>query len=114
MQIRNFQGSATTNSKTIDHGTGEPQKGAELMRQALLVLAALSMASPAFAQACGDEGRYFHLAPPSYSIPSARRHAIHKMAEALRWYREHLGNTPICPGANIAGITVTTTTTTGK
>jgi len=40
--------------------------------------------------------------------------AIHKMAEALRWYREHLGNTPICPGANIAGITVTTTTTTSK
>ena len=82
------------------------------MRQALLVLAALSMASPAFAQACGDEGRYFHLAPPSYSIPSARRKAIHREAKALRWYREHLGNTPICPGSNIAGISVTTTTTT--
>ena len=90
------------------------------MRQALLVLAALSVTTPAaFAQACGDEGRYFHLAPPSWSIPSARRHAIHRMARALRWYREHLGNTPICPGANIAGITVsgattTTTTTTTK
>ncbi|HEY9717795.1 MAG TPA: hypothetical protein V6C69_10025 [Trichormus sp.] len=81
------------------------------MRQALLVLATLSMvttaAAPAFAQACGDEGRYFHLAPPSWSIPSARRHAIHRMARALRWYREHLGNTPLCPGSNIAGITVT-------
>lgn len=84
------------------------------MRQALLVLAALSMVTtaPAFAQACGDEGRYFHLAPPSWSIPSARRHAIHRMARALRWYREHLGNTPICPTANIAGITMSSTTTT--
>ncbi|MDR3615575.1 MAG: hypothetical protein P4L53_18590 [Candidatus Obscuribacterales bacterium] len=82
------------------------------MRQALLVLAALSMATPAFAQACGDEGRYFHLKPPGWSVPSARRHAIHKMAESLRWYREHLGNTPICPTANIQGITVTSTTTT--
>ena len=82
------------------------------MRQALLVLAAFSIASPAFAQACGDDGKYFHLKPPSYSIPSARRHSIHKMAEALRWYREHLGNSPICPGSNIQGITVTATTTT--
>ncbi|HEY9774312.1 MAG TPA: hypothetical protein V6C81_10975 [Planktothrix sp.] len=82
------------------------------MRQALLVLAAMAMVTtPAFAQACGDEGRYFHLAPPSWSIPSARRHAIHRMARALRWYREHLGNSPICPGSNIAGITVTTGTT---
>jgi hypothetical protein len=83
------------------------------MRSALLVLAALTFVSApaAFGQACGDEGRYFHLKPPSYSIASARRHAIHKMAEALRWYREHLGNTPICPTANIQGITVTTTTT---
>jgi hypothetical protein len=83
------------------------------MRQALLVLAAMTMVTtPAFAQACGDEGRYFHLAPPSWSIPSARRHAIHRMARALRWYREHLGNSPICPGSNIAGITVTGSTTT--
>jgi hypothetical protein len=85
------------------------------MRSAFLVLAALSISSiPAFGQACGDEGRYFHLKPPSYTISSARRHAIHKMAEALRWYREHLGNSPICPTANIQGITVTTTTTTSK
>lgn len=81
------------------------------MRSALLVLAALSLTSgPAFAQACGDEGRYFHLKPPSYTVSSARRHAIHKMAEALRWYREHLGNSPICPTSNIQGITVTTST----
>lgn len=84
------------------------------MRAAFLVLVALSISPAAFGQACGDEGRYFHLKPPSYTIPSARRHAIHKMAEALRWYREHLGNTPICPTANIQGITVTTTTTTSK
>jgi hypothetical protein len=83
------------------------------MRQALLVLAAMAMVTtPAYAQACGDEGRYFHLTPPSWSIPSARRHAIHRMARALRWYREHLGNSPICPGSNIAGITVTGSTTT--
>ena len=82
------------------------------MRSAFLVLAALSLVSaPAFGQACGDEGRYFHLKPPSYTISSARKHSIHKMAEALRWYREHLGNSPICPGSNITGITVTTTTT---
>jgi hypothetical protein len=82
------------------------------MRSALLALASLSLVSlPAFGQACGDEGRYFHLKPPGWSIPSARRHAIHKKAEALRWYREHLGNTLICPESNIQGITVTTTTT---
>jgi len=67
------------------------------MKKALLVLAALSTASlPAFAQACGDEGRYFHLTPPSYSIPSARRHAIHRYAKAIRWYKEHLGDKPLC------------------
>jgi len=82
------------------------------MRSAILAIATIAAATlPAFGQACGDEGRYFHLKPPSYTIPSARRHAIHKMAEALRWYREHLGNSPICPGSNIQGITVTTTTT---
>lgn len=67
------------------------------MNKALLALLALStMSIPAFAQACGDEGRYFHLAPPSYSIPSARRHAVHRMAKALRWYNEHLGDKPLC------------------
>ena len=40
---------------------------------------------PAFSQSSGDEGRYFHLKPPSYSIPSARKHAIHKYAQSLRW-----------------------------
>jgi hypothetical protein len=89
-----------------------------MIRQALLVVASLAMVTtPVFAQACGDEGRYFHLAPPSWSIPSARRHAIHRKARALRWYREHLGNSLICPESNVAGITVTagataTTTTT--
>ncbi len=68
------------------------------MRRALLALAALSTISlpAAYAQACGDEGRYFHLTPPAYSIPSARKHAIHRMAKALRWYREHLGDKPLC------------------
>ena len=67
------------------------------MKKALVFLAALSTTSlPAFSQACGDEGRYFHLTPPDYSIPSARRHAIHRYAKALRWYREHLGDKPLC------------------
>ncbi len=67
------------------------------MKRVLLVVAALStMSVPAFAQACGDDGRYFHLTPPTYSIPSARRHAIHRMAHAIRWYREHLGDKPLC------------------
>lgn len=67
------------------------------MKQALLVLAALSTASlPAFSQACGDEGRYFHLQPPSYSLPSARKQAIHRYAKAIRWYHEHLGDKPLC------------------
>jgi len=83
------------------------------MRSAFLALTALSIVSaPAFGQACGDEGHYLHMKPPHYSVPSARRHAVHKMAEALRWYRQHLGNSPICPGANIAGMTVTSSTTT--
>ena len=69
------------------------------MKQLLLALAALSITSvPAFAQACGDEGRYFHLTPPDYSIPSARRHAVHRYARALRWYHEHLGDKPLCDG----------------
>jgi len=68
------------------------------MRSALLVLALLSGLSvqAVNAQVCGDEGRYFHLRPPSYSLPSARRHAIHRWAKALRWYREHLGDKPLC------------------
>ncbi len=67
------------------------------MTKALLVLAALSTVSvPAYAQACGDEGRYFHLTPPAYSVPSARRHAVHRYAKALRWYKEHLGDKPLC------------------
>lgn len=65
--------------------------------RALLFAAVLTMVSgPAFAQACGDEGRYFHLKPPAYSISSARKHAIHRWAKALRWYREHLGDKPLC------------------
>lgn len=67
------------------------------MKKALVILAALSTTSlPAFSQACGDEGRYFHLKPPSYSIPSHRRRAIHRMAKAIRWYKEHNGDKPLC------------------
>ena len=67
------------------------------MKTALALLAALSITSlPAFSQACGDEGRYFHLTPPGYSVPSARRHAIHRYAKSLRWYHEHLGDKPLC------------------
>lgn len=67
------------------------------MKLALLVLAALSTVSlPAFAQACGDEGRYFHLKPPEYSIASHRRKAIHRMAKAIRWYKEHNSAKPLC------------------
>lgn len=84
------------------------------MRATLIVLSALSISLPAFGQACGDEGRYFHLKPPSYSVPSARKHAVHKKAEALRWYREHLGSSLICPESNIQGISVTTTASTAK
>lgn len=66
------------------------------MSRALIVLAALSTLSvPAFGQACGDEGRYFHLKPPSYSVPSARNRAVHRMAKGLRWYHEHLGDKPL-------------------
>lgn len=69
------------------------------MKQLLLAIAALSITSvPAFAQACGDEGRYFHLTPPAYSIPRARRQAIHRYAKALHWYHEHLGDKPLCEG----------------
>jgi hypothetical protein len=77
------------------------------MRATLIVLSALSISLPAFGQVKGDEGRYFHLKPPSYSVPSARKHAIHKKAEALRWYREHLGSPLISPESNIDGITTT-------
>lgn len=73
------------------------------MKQLLLALAALSTISvPAFAQACGDEGRYFHLTPPSYSISRARRQAIHRYARALRWYNEHLGDKPLCNGTGMS------------
>jgi hypothetical protein len=85
------------------------------MRQALLVLAALSMVTtPAFSQACGDDGKYFHLKPPSYTWPSHRRKTIHKKARALRWYREHNGNVLVCPGSYIEGITIETSTTSTK
>ena len=66
------------------------------MKKALLVLAALSIGSPVLAQACGDEGRYFHLKPPDYSIPSHRRQSIHRYAKAIRWYKEHNGDKPLC------------------
>jgi hypothetical protein len=62
-----------------------------------IALSALSLqALPAFSQACGDEGRYFHLVPPTYSIAPSRRQSIHRMAKALRWYREHEGDKPLC------------------
>ncbi len=67
------------------------------MKQTVLAIAMASTALlPAFGQACGDEGRYFHLTPPAYSIPSARKHAIRRMARAIRWYHEHLGDKPLC------------------
>jgi hypothetical protein len=68
------------------------------MRSALLVLAALSAISlpAANAQVCGDEGRYFHLRPPAYSIPRHRKQCIHRWAKALRWYKEHNGDKPLC------------------
>jgi hypothetical protein len=68
------------------------------MIKAFSVAVALSALSfqPAFSQACGDEGRYFHLTPPSYSIAPHRRQSIHRMAKALRWYREHSGDKPLC------------------
>ncbi|MBC7999588.1 MAG: hypothetical protein IAF58_16675 [Leptolyngbya sp.] len=77
------------------------------MRQAILALSVLLLSSsslPANAQACGDEGRWFHLKPPSWALASERKRAVHRMAKALRWYREHLGNKPICEQSNIQGI----------
>jgi hypothetical protein len=67
------------------------------MKQILVALAALStMSLPAFSQACGDEGRYFHLTPPDYSVTRHRKQSLHRMAKALRWYREHSGEKPLC------------------
>lgn len=62
----------------------------------LAVSAVSATALPAFSQACGDEGRYFHLQPPSYSVAPHRRQSIHRWAKALRWYREHNGDKPLC------------------
>ncbi|MBK9141337.1 MAG: hypothetical protein IPM23_02500 [Candidatus Melainabacteria bacterium] len=74
--------------------------------RSLLFAAVLTMVSaPVYAQACGDEGRYFHLSPPEYSWPRHRRQTIHRKAKALRWYREHNGNVLVCPGSYIEGIT---------
>ena len=76
--------------------------------RALLFAAVLCMVSaPSVnAQACGDEGRYFHLTPPEYSWSRHRRQTIHRKAKALRWYREHNGNVLVCPGSYIQGITM--------
>lgn len=63
---------------------------------ALVALFVSLQGIPAFSQACGDEGRYFHLVPPSYSVAPHRRQSIHRMAKALRWYREHNGDKPLC------------------
>ena len=78
--------------------------------RALLLVGMLTslLAPPVLAQACGDEGRYFHLKPPEYSWPSHRRRTIHRKAKALRWYREHNGNVLVCPGSYIESITVET------
>ncbi len=66
------------------------------MRRSFLILAALyAMSASAFAQVCNDEGRYFHLAPPGYTVSSSRRHAIHRMAKGIRWYKEHQGDKPL-------------------
>jgi hypothetical protein len=69
------------------------------MKKAFSVAVALSalslQAMPAFSQVAGDEGRYFHIVPPTYSIASHRRHSIHRWAKALRWYREHNGDKPL-------------------
>ena len=75
--------------------------------RAIALVALLSMvAGPAFAQACGDEGRYFHLKPPEYSYGRHRKQTIHRKAKALRWYREHNGNVLVCPESYIEGITL--------
>ena len=74
------------------------------MRACLIVLSVFSVSLPAFAQTATNEGRYFHLKPPSYSVASARTHAVHKKAEALRWYREHLGSPLISPESSVQGI----------
>jgi hypothetical protein len=68
------------------------------MNKAFLALTLLisTTSLPAYSQACGDEGRYFHLVPPTYSIESHRRRGIHRWAKALRWYREHNGDKPLC------------------
>lgn len=67
------------------------------MKKLLVLAAALSTLSvPAYSQACGDEGRYFHLVPPDYSIARHRRQSIHRWAKALRWYREHNGDKQLC------------------
>jgi hypothetical protein len=69
------------------------------MKKAFVVLAALAVyAPPAFSQACGDEGRYFHLKPPSYSVSKHRKQSVHRYAKALRWYHEHNGDKPLCQG----------------
>ena len=76
----------------------DPRKGEDSMKKALAltVLLAATSVQAANAQACGDEGRYFHLRPPSYTIEPHRRRSIHRMAKALRWYREHNGDKPLC------------------
>ncbi|HEY9790349.1 MAG TPA: hypothetical protein V6D22_08120 [Candidatus Obscuribacterales bacterium] len=70
---------------------------------AIAVSAIAVTALPAFSQACGDEGRYFHIAPPTYSVAPHRRQSIHRMAKALRWYREHNGDKPLCENGKPVG-----------
>ena len=68
------------------------------MKKAFSVALAMTAISalPAFSQACGDEGRYFHIQPPTYSVARHRRQSVHRWAKALRWYKEHNGDKPLC------------------
>ena len=69
------------------------------MMKAFVVLSAVAIASlPAYSQVAGDEGRYFHLKPPSYSIEKHRKQSVHRMAKSLRWSREHNGEKPLTTG----------------
>lgn len=76
------------------------------MKKALVALTAVMalapvLQQPAQSQACGDEGRYFHLRPPSWTIPDHRKKSIHRWAKALRWYREHNGDKPLCVNGKV-------------
>ena len=63
-----------------------------MISRILSLVCASMMIQAAYAKDYGQDGKTFHLMPPSWSVSSAQKKQETRKQRALNWYHEHYDN----------------------